>query len=294
MSFWHRNGFVIEVTGTQAHHLLNVLLTQQLDGLTLPAAREWLWLEAKGAIVAAGTLILADDEQALLWVDERLGETVVQRLHRFKFSLKATITPRPDLVVISEPDNDHPGIDQYPVLTQDELGWRVAYPYGWADRLINADLLAQREASGEMVVAADDFESTRINAGVPAWEREIIAGTRAQELGLLPTHGHMKKGCYPGQESIAKIYNLGEVRRKLCLLSTPEPVAVGSVIEQRRPAPITSATDTHALAFVSLNDGELPTDIACGDHCLSVVRAVGSQWEIPEGWRNVPQGPETH
>lgn len=280
MPYWRRPLRVVQVDGPEAHHLLNLLLTQQLVDVTLPAAREWLWLEAKGAIIAAGTVLLSDPDTALLIVDEELAIPVQERLLRFRFSLKAEITIRDDLAVYSTLADGPLPEDQYPLVSVDGDHTTITYPYGYCDIMAPADAVADLSLE-------DGWDDWRVSAGVPVWGKEIIAGTRTQELGLLPTHGHMKKGCYPGQESIAKIYNLGEVRRALCQLETPSPVQVGQIItDQKRPAPITSANNRHALAMISLIDGKAPRQVRVGDQPAKVVKIIGAQWEIPAGWRN--------
>lgn len=280
MPCWRRPLRVVQVQGPEAHHLLNLLLTQQLADLSLPVAREWLWLEAKGAIIAAGTALLPTPDTALLIVDEDLATAVEERLLRFRFSLKAEISIRDDLAVYSTFAGEPHPEDQYPLVSGGEDEWTITYPYGYADVVAPAHAVAG-------LALEDGWDDWRVSAGVPVWGKEIIAGTRTQELGLLPTHGHMKKGCYPGQESIAKIYNLGEVRRALCLLETPRPVTVGQVItDQKRPAPITSSNQHHALAMISLKDGKAPDQVLVGDQPAKIVKIVGADWEIPAGWRN--------
>ncbi|WP_336249296.1 tRNA-modifying protein YgfZ [Stomatohabitans albus] len=288
MPTWARHLRVIQVQGPDAHHLLNLLLTQQLVAFDLPAAREWLWLEAKGAIIAAGTAVLPDPETAWLVVDQELETTVVERLIRFRFSLKADIDVRTDLAVYSDLHAGTAPPGPYPELTHEGHTWIVTYPYGYRDIIAPTQTVAP-------LPLVEGWDNWRVSAGVPRWGREIIAGTRTQELGLLPTHGHMQKGCYPGQESIAKIYNLGEVRRALCLLETPEPVQVGQIItEQKRPAPITSSNGTHALAMISLNDGKAPETIPLERQSLPVVEVIGAKWAIPGGWRNTSDNTPLH
>jgi len=101
------------------------------------------------------------------------------------------------------------------------------------------------------------------------WGAEIAPGRRAQELGLLPTHVHLRKGCYPGQESIAKIFNLGRPRRALAVVERGAPMAVGDLVEvpalPGKHGEITSAAAAGgawvALALVPVGpDGALPDD----------------------------------
>jgi folate-binding protein YgfZ len=68
---------------------------------------------------------------------------------------------------------------------------------------------------GVRVAGADDLEALRIEAGVPRWGRELTDDVIAEEAGLLGSHVHLDKGCYPGQETVARVHNLGQVPRRL-------------------------------------------------------------------------------
>ncbi len=124
-----------------------------------------------------------------------------------------------------------------------------------------------------------DWERWRISQGRPAWGAEVTAGRRTQELGLLPTHVHLRKGCYPGQESIAKIYNLGRPRRALAVIESPTPLLPGAPLgEGRRPGEVTSAAQlpdgrTVALALLPLQDGHLPAQVDLPDGTAVTVRS---------------------
>jgi tRNA-modifying protein YgfZ len=60
-------------------------------------------------------------------------------------------------------------------------------------------------------VDADDAQarSWRVATGRPAWGSEVAPPHLPEELGLLPTHVHLAKGCYPGQEAVARMWMLG-------------------------------------------------------------------------------------
>jgi folate-binding protein YgfZ len=55
--------------------------------------------------------------------------------------------------------------------------------------------------------------------GVPAWGSEVVAPHLPEEVGLLPTHVHLAKGCYPGQEAVARMWMLGRPRRRLAVVT---------------------------------------------------------------------------
>jgi folate-binding protein YgfZ len=85
-------------------------------------------------------------------------------------------------------------------------------------------------ADGAVEVATGDAASTlerwRIAVGRPAWGREVTAPHLPEELGLLPSHVHLAKGCYPGQEAVARMWMLGRPRRRLARVRITGPHAV--------------------------------------------------------------------
>ena len=83
----------------------------------------------------------------------------------------------------------------------------------------------QAPAAGELIQAGDltqvgelAWEALRIEAGLPRWEREVDARAIPNELDWLRTGVHLNKGCYPGQETIARTVNLGRPPRRLVQL----------------------------------------------------------------------------
>lgn len=83
----------------------------------------------------------------------------------------------------------------------------------------------QAPAAGELIQAGDltqvgelAWEALRIEAGLPRWAREVDARAIPNELDWLRTGVHLNKGCYPGQETIARTVNLGRPPRRLVQL----------------------------------------------------------------------------
>lgn len=84
---------------------------------------------------------------------------------------------------------------------------------------------SQAAAAGELIQAGDltqvgelAWEALRIEAGLPRWAREVDARAIPNELDWLRTGVHLNKGCYPGQETIARTVNLGRPPRRLVQL----------------------------------------------------------------------------
>lgn len=84
---------------------------------------------------------------------------------------------------------------------------------------------SQASAAGDLIQAGDltqvgelAWEALRIEAGLPCWVREVDARAIPNELDWLRTGVHLNKGCYPGQETIARTVNLGRPPRRLVQL----------------------------------------------------------------------------
>jgi tRNA-modifying protein YgfZ len=80
------------------------------------------------------------------------------------------------------------------------------------------------------------WELVRVANGLPRAGRELTDDVLAEEAGLLGSHVHLDKGCYPGQETVARVHNLGQVQRRLAGLRF-QPTGAGGA--DGLPAPRT-------------------------------------------------------
>jgi tRNA-modifying protein YgfZ len=71
------------------------------------------------------------------------------------------------------------------------------------------------ERAGLERAPAELWEAVRVAGGLPRAGRELTDDVLAEEAGLLGSHVHLDKGCYPGQETVARVHNLGQVQRRL-------------------------------------------------------------------------------
>ena len=104
----------------------------------------------------------------------------------------------------------------------------------------------------------DDTESGLIEAATPAWGSELNDSVLPAEAGLDETHVSFTKGCYPGQEPIARLHYRGKVNRGLRVLEVggAEPgdeIRYGDKVVGR----VTSAVDDRALGYVRV---EVPAE----------------------------------
>jgi folate-binding protein YgfZ len=265
---------VVRVTGPDRLTYLHTLLSQDLAGSRPGDVADFLHLDAKGGIRAMGRAVV-HAEAVLLVTPPVVATPLSAALEQFKFLLDVAaddVSASWGLASVRGPgDVVVPGARSEPMTAAPHGdGLVVRDRSGGADLLGTSGWVADRVA-GLGLPGADraDWDAWRITAGIPAWGSEVVEGRRAQELGLLPTHVHLQKGCYPGQESIAKIHNLGRPRRALVVAHFDGAVSAGdAVIAGEGTGEVTSAASvadgTAALAL-------LPVDRVTGD-----VRGAGA------------------
>jgi tRNA-modifying protein YgfZ len=148
------------------------------------------------------------------------------------------------------------------------------------------ELLARLVAAGAREVDAEEALAWQVAAGRPVWGREVVPPHLPEELGLLPTHVHLAKGCYPGQEAVARMWMLGRPRRRLARVRIGGPgsehVSAGwSAGEGREAVRVTAAVPEQggsaALAFVP---GSAAVGDVVGDPTGPVVEVLGLVGDI--------------
>jgi len=231
-----RTDGVVRVTGADRLSYLHTLLSQDLQHAKPGTVADFLYLDAKGNALAAGQAVVRSEEIWLVTPRE-VAADLAAALDKFRFLLQVEAIDATDELVVASVRGpgqiDAPGARSQPMTAAPHgAGVVVRGRAGGVDAIGPGDWVSDWVSRLELPEAgAEDYEAWRISAGEPAWGNEIRPGRRAQELGLLPTHVHLRKGCYPGQESIAKIYNLGRPRRSLAVIELSEAVEPGATVE---------------------------------------------------------------
>jgi folate-binding protein YgfZ len=284
----------VRVEGHDRLTYLNSLLSQHLEDAKPGTVADFLYLDAKGNALAEGRAVVrAGDVLLLTPVD--VAASLADALGRFTFLLDATAHDESGAWAVTSvrgPQTaDLPGARSTPMTAAPhDPGVVIRDRSGGVDYLGPPDWVEERVADLGLPKATDeDWERWRIRAAQPVWAHDIAPGRRTQELGLLPTHVHLRKGCYPGQESIAKTYNLGRPRRALCVVEFDAAVPEnGEVTAGDRTGIITSAArdgdGTVALALLPLDrDGNVLGDgaVAANGVAGRVVAKVGAGLSQP-------------
>jgi len=142
------------------------------------------------------------------------------------------------------------------------------------------------ERAGVERAPAGLWELVRVERGLPRAGRELTDDVLAEEAGLLGSHVHLDKGCYPGQETVARVHNLGQVQRRLAGLrfersdgggqgALPAPRTDLVTDDGRRAGQLRSVVDHPRLGPIGLayvrrvvEDGRL---VRAGDRVATVV-----------------------
>jgi folate-binding protein YgfZ len=228
------NRGVLRMTGEDRLDWLHNLTTQLLD--TLPADRgaEALVLSPQGHV--EHHLVLADDG-ATMWLDVEPGTApaLVTFLEAMRFMMRVDVADVTDSVAVlsvvgpgTTAALDAAGISvgavAYDVAVHDGIVVR-RMPWPAAD---NADLLVPRERLADVVAKLESagataagvwaFEALRVASHRPRLHIDTDHRTLPNEVGWLDTAVHLDKGCYRGQETVARVHNLGRPPRRLVLL----------------------------------------------------------------------------
>ncbi|MDX6413630.1 MAG: tRNA-modifying protein YgfZ [Gaiellaceae bacterium] len=186
-----------------------------------------LLLTAKARLVAPLRVWRRGPDDFLLLTEPVLGEAVRTTLLRARFAAKCEIEPEEHTSTIV---------------------WNG--DFAEAEELVDADV--------EPTVDAEALERARIEAGVPAWGKELDESILPAEAGLDETHISFSKGCYPGQEPIARLHYRGHVNRKLRVLDVESAQPGDDVVhEGKKVGRVTSAVPGLALGYVRV---EVPED----------------------------------
>jgi folate-binding protein YgfZ len=216
----------VRAAGPDAEDFLQRLLSNDVAALGAGDACDALLLTAKARVIAPVRVLRRGPEDFLLLTEPELGETVRTQLLRTRFAAKVELEP------------------------EEHESWLV---------LGGDEVLDERPEGHE--VSPEEFERWRIEAGIPRWGAEIDERILPAEAGLTETHVSFSKGCYPGQEPIARQHYRGKLNRRLRVLALEDGAAPGPETEihldGKTVGRVTSSVPGLALGYVRV---EVPDD----------------------------------
>ncbi|MET0725480.1 MAG: folate-binding protein [Leifsonia sp.] len=233
---------VVSVTGPDRLSWLNSISSQAIDRLAPGDSSETLILDPQGHI-EYDAHVLDDGVTSWLLVDREETTGLFTWLDRMRFTLRVEVADRSEeFATIGTMATDAASIgvpvaapNGVPLVWNDPWseiavgGWQYAaeeeHPAaGWrfSEVLVPRSALpavAELAAAGRVAVAGTlALDAVRIAAWRPRFSTEVDDRTLPHELDWLRSAVHLDKGCYRGQETVAKVHNLGHPPRRLVML----------------------------------------------------------------------------
>ena len=192
---------VIAVSGADRLKWLHDLTTQFLNDLGVGIWMDAMILDPQGRIEYQFNLV---DDGSTTWLvlDPGYSEALITYLTKMKFMLRVDVRD---------------ASDEYAVLRAPGATTQIGGPFALVARAEVADISA-----GFNLVATQigtwALDAQRVAAGRPRIGFETDHKSIPNEIGVLNKAVHMNKGCYRGQETVAKVFNLGNPPRRLVML----------------------------------------------------------------------------
>jgi folate-binding protein YgfZ len=279
----------IALTGPDARSFLQGQLTQDIASLA-PGEHAWSFLlEPEGRLGALLRVLCLSDELFLLDMDAGALERSLERLSRYLLRVKVSLELQPNWQVIAlrGPRAVELGSEALSLLQEAEnaTSSRGAIPVSWPG-FSGVDLFWIGGASLELDIPRADpeaWEACRIQAGEPKEGHELTPGVLPHATGLVDRAISFTKGCYTGQELVARIDSRGaHVPERLVFFqgeTSPGEIPVGVCVEGKQVGTITSAAPSPKGGWIAL--GYLHRRISTP--CTVQLRAQQPSTGVPEG-----------
>lgn len=218
---------IVQVSGSDRLVWLNSLITQLVLDLAPGVTKESLILDPHGHIEHA---FLIQDDGECSWLLSAPGRAaaLASWLESMKFRMQVTISHEPDAWFIAASANTQPLgaeaprvrlVDPWPATQEGSVGY-APEPHPGADFAMTYSVYSNNSPPTLQGVAKAGtlaLTGLEIAAGRPSLH-EVDDKTLPHECDWLRTAVHLNKGCYRGQETVAKVHNLGHPPRRLVLL----------------------------------------------------------------------------
>ena len=229
---------VVWFDGADAKRFLNDLISQEIGDMDVGEARRSFLLGPQGKLDFI-LWVIFDGQRYGLVTDPGRGEDLAATLGRYRIRVDVSIDVEPSQISVV-------------------MGPWEGYDISWPG--VSRTLVIGRPPDIP-VGTVGDYERQRIAAGEPAWEIDVSESTIPHESGLVPASVDFTKGCFLGQELVARIDSRGgNVPRRLAIVEGEETIAVGPLKSGDEEAGmVTSSSGTIGLAMVKrgVEDGAM-------------------------------------
>lgn len=241
----------LRLTGPQRAWYLHQITTQAFEDISPGESRDAAMLTVHGRMVGFLEVVATDDSLLCHFEPELLPE-LPEAIRRYVFATQVEIEDvGEELGLILTTGATEVGI---PAVVQDARWIGIPAHHLWVPKADVAALIETLRAAGGETADESAVEALRVSHGVPRWGREMDTKTFPQEAGIDTVAVHYDKGCYTGQEAMAKIHFRGKVNRKLVQLESSTPFASGAdvFLDGTRIGLVTSAVPGSDGSFYGL------------------------------------------
>ena len=261
--------------GAQSAQVLNGLVTNDVAALATGSAQIALALSPKGKLVCDMIIVRSSDELFLVGVDSVASASWLGLVRKYvnpRLSKYQDESAKLSSRIIVGPDAARAGA----TITPSESALCVAQlTYGFGpnacvvvstiDQIVNVD--NGLEQLGVFAGSDNDWAVTRVEAGWPAMNVDMNDSTLPQEANLDRLGAiSFTKGCYTGQETVARIHFRGHVNRHLRGLKSAQLLEVGAAItdaDGKEVGDVRSAVHSPKFGFIAL--GMVRRELSAGD-----------------------------
>lgn len=222
---------IVALAGSDRLSWLQTLTTQQLQDIPSPFSTEALFLDLRGRIEIA-TKVYDDGETTYLLTEPTMNASLVDWLTRMQFAARVEVTDRTGELALIGATEEVPGLDEpvwidpWPGIAPGGFAYTetpedhpaVHEDYAWRLYIVAADNLVETMTSlpaDFRVAGTMASEGLRVAAGRPRQLFDTDDRSIPHELDWIRTAVHLGKGCYKGQETVARVHNLGHPPRRL-------------------------------------------------------------------------------
>jgi folate-binding protein YgfZ len=286
----------ITVTGAEGAEFLQGQLTNDIEGLEPGGGCYAVLLDRKGKIRADMRVLRLAPDHLLIETEAASGTLVLAHLEMYKIGRDAQVmetSADDELLSLIGPQSEEVigGVPLRPEHTHREIALagvqcRAVGTNGGVDLLVPADSVeAVRDAlleAGAEPIGVEAAEIARVEAGRPRVGYEIGPQTMPQEAGINERAVSFTKGCYIGQETVARLHYKGKPNRHLRLLAPERPVALGDpvTVEGREVGTIGTAVLSPARGPLALailrREAEPGADVVVGDGVRATVEEIAA------------------
>ena len=286
----------IAVTGAEGAEFLQGQLTNDIEALEPGQGCYAVLLDRKGKIRADMRVLRLAADHLLVETEAGCGDLVLAHLEMYRIGRDAEVAetsaehelltligPRSEEVIGGVPLRPEHAHREIPIAgatcraVGTDLGIDLLVPAGSVEE-VRAALLA----AGAEPIGPEAAEIARVEAGRPRVGFEIGAGTMPQEAGINERAVSFTKGCYIGQETVARLHYKGKPNRHLRLLAPERPVEAGDpVIAGGREvgtigtAVLSPARGPLALAILR-REAEPGDEVVVGEGIRATVEAIAA------------------